>query len=47
MYVAHMRTILNEFFVNNLYKTKALDLQNLISNDINLDPNSFYSFFRI
>ena len=44
MYVAHMRTILNEFFVNNLYKTKALDLQNLISNDINLDPNSFYSF---
>ena len=44
MYVAHMRTILNEFFVNNLYKTKALDLQNLISNDVNLDPNSFYSF---
>ena len=30
MYVAHMRTILNEQFVNNNYSTRALQLQQLI-----------------
>ena len=44
MYVAHMRTILNEQFVNGFYNTKALALQSLISNDVNNDPNTFYSF---
>ena len=44
MYVAHMRTFLNEQFVNGFYNTKALALQSLISNDVNNDPNTFYSF---
>ena len=44
MYVAHMRTILNEQFVNNNYSTRALQLQQLIDADVNADPNTFYSY---
>jgi len=44
MYVAHMRTILNEQFVNNNYSTRALQLQQLIDTDVNADPNTFYSY---
>jgi len=44
MYVAHMRTILNEQFVNNNYNTRAIALQQLIDADINADPNTFYSY---
>jgi hypothetical protein len=44
MYVAHMRTILNEQFVNNSYSTRALALQQLIDTEVNTDPNTFYSY---
>ena len=44
MYVAHMRTILNEQFVNNNYGTRALALQQLIDTEVNTDPNPFYSY---
>jgi len=44
MYVAHMRTILNEQFVNNNYITRASQLQQLIDTDVNADPNTFYSY---
>ena len=44
MYVAHMRTILNEQFVNNNYSTRASQLQQLIDADVNADPNTFYSY---
>jgi hypothetical protein len=44
MYVAHIRTILNEQFVNNNYSTRASQLQQLISIDVNTDPNTFYSY---
>jgi len=44
MYVAHMRTILNEQFVNDNYSTRALQLQQLIDADVNADPNTFYSY---
>jgi hypothetical protein len=44
MYVAHMRTMLNEQFVNNNYSTRALQLQQLIDSDVNTDPNTFYSY---
>ena len=44
MYVAHMRTILNEKFVNNEYKNHALGLQSVINNYVSSDPNMFYSF---
>jgi hypothetical protein len=44
MYVAHMRTILNEQFANNNYSTRASALQQLIDTDVNSDPNTFYSY---
>ena len=44
MYVAHIRTILNEQFVNNSYSTRALALQQLIDTEVNTDPNTFYSY---
>jgi hypothetical protein len=44
MYVAHMRTILNEQFANNNYSTRASALQQLIDADVNTDPNTFYSY---
>mgnify|MGYP000492265032 FL=1 len=44
MYVAHMRTILNEQFVNNNYSARASQLQQLIDADVSSDPNNFYSY---
>jgi hypothetical protein len=44
MYVAHMRTILNEQFANNNYSTRALALQQFIDTEVNTDPNPFYSY---
>tara|TARA_B110000008_G_scaffold271094_1_gene302142 strand:- start:1145 stop:3355 length:2211 start_codon:yes stop_codon:yes gene_type:complete len=44
MYVAHMRTILNEQFANNNYSTRASALQQIIDTDVNTDPNTFYSY---
>jgi len=44
MYVAHMRTILNEQFTNNSYNVRALSLQSLINSDVISDPNTFYSY---
>ena len=44
MYIAHMRTILNEQFANNNYSARASALQQLIDTDVNTDPNTFYSY---
>ena len=44
MYVAHMRTILNENFVNDWYSERGLELQNLIKADVQTDLNSAYSY---
>ncbi len=44
MYVAHMRTILNEQFTTNSYSSRALALQLLIDSDVSSDPNTFYSY---
>ena len=44
MYVAHMRTILNEQFANNNYSTRASALQQIIDTDVNTDPNTFYTY---
>ena len=43
MYVAHMRTILNEQFANGNYLTRANQLQAIIDSSVNADPNGFYS----
>ena len=44
MYVAHMKTIIEENFSNNLYLTRALELQDIIDADVQADPNKFYSY---
>ena len=44
MYLAHMKTIVEDHFSNQDYFSRAQYLQNLISNDVQNDPNKFYSF---
>jgi hypothetical protein len=44
MYVAHLKTMLSENFSNDLYATRALELQNLIASDVQSDPNGFYTY---
>lgn len=42
-YYAHLKTIVNEMFVNTSYKQKAEELRNLIKQDVYEDNNKFYS----
>lgn len=44
MYVAHMKTIIEENFSNSLYETRALEIQAIISSEVQADPNKFYSY---
>ena len=44
MYIAHMRTILDEQFSNNNYSIRAAQLQQIIDADVVADPNTFYSY---
>lgn len=43
MYVAHIKTILNEQFTNNSYLTTAQNLQSIISASVTADPNKFFT----
>ncbi len=44
MYLAHIRTIVNENFVSGEYYTRAAELQALIDTCVQLDSNKFYSY---
>ncbi|MBT3209619.1 MAG: T9SS type A sorting domain-containing protein [Bacteroidetes bacterium] len=44
MYVAHMKTIIEENFSNSLYLTRALEIQNIIDSDVQADGNKFYTY---
>jgi hypothetical protein len=44
MYIAHARTILNEYFANNNYQTLSAQLQGMIDNSVKADSNKFYSY---
>ena len=44
MYVAHMKTIMEENLENGLYETRALEIQDIIDADVQADPNKFYSY---
>ncbi len=46
MYIAHMRTIINEMFSSNLYQTKATQLQAIIDTAVQSDVNKFYSYVQ-
>jgi hypothetical protein len=44
MYVAHMKTIIDEFFSNNYYHQKADSLHSTISTAFQSDQNTFYTW---
>ena len=44
MYLAHMRTMLQENFSSSAYKTRALQLQALIDDAVQSDDYKFYSY---
>lgn len=44
MYIAHMKTILNEMFASGYYTTRATQLQSLADTAVNSDLNKFYSY---
>lgn len=43
MYIAHCKTIMEENFNNSWYSSKADTLQTLIYDDVDNDPNAFYT----
>ena len=44
MYLAHIRTIINENFVNEEYITAGYEIQDLIDTAVQNDENKFYSY---
>lgn len=44
IYVAHMKTIIEENFENELYETRTLELQDFIDADVQADQNKLYSY---
>ncbi len=43
-YIAHMRTMVEEIFDSGWYETRANELQDIIDENVQNDPNFFYSF---
>ena len=44
MYLAHMRTMIEDNFANDWYISRALEIQDIIDADVQADPNKFYSY---
>ena len=44
IYIAHMKTIIEENFTNNWYQMRGVELQDIIATDVQADPNKFYSY---
>ena len=44
MYIAHMRTMINENFSNGWYATRAAELQAICAPSVQADPNYFYTY---
>ena len=44
MYVAHAKTMMDEVFSNDWYKTRALEIQSIIDAEVQADPNKFYTY---
>lgn len=44
MYMAHIRTIMEENFVNSVYYTRGMELQALIDTAVQNDTNKFYGY---
>ena len=44
MYVAHMKTMIEENFSNNWYATRAQEIQGIIDAEVQADSNKFYTY---
>lgn len=44
MYIAHMKTILAENFLNDWYFTRAFEIQAIVDSFVKKDPNKFYTY---
>lgn len=44
IYVAHMKTIIDDYFQDGIYRTRALEIQNIIDSEVQNDPNKFYTY---
>ncbi len=44
MYVAHMKTMLNEIVQSGWYHDRALEIQAIIADEVQADPNKFYTY---
>ena len=44
MYVAHMKTIISDYFDSDLFRTRALEIQSIIDDDVQADANKFYTY---
>ena len=44
VYMAHLRTMLNEMVATNWYQTRGQELQNLIAADVQADNNKFFTY---
>ncbi len=44
MYVAHMKTMLNDVILNGWYHDRVLELQDIIATEVQADPNKFYTY---
>jgi spore coat protein CotH len=44
MYIAHMRTIVEEFFANGGYLAEAAMLQSIVDSSVQIEPNGFFTY---
>lgn len=44
MYVAHMKTIMDDYFSTGLFRSRALEIQDIIATEVQNDPNKFYTY---
>ncbi|GJQ62127.1 MAG: hypothetical protein SCALA702_11800 [Melioribacteraceae bacterium] len=44
IYIAHMKTILEENFSNGAYESRALEIQDIIDSEVQADPYKFYTY---
>jgi CotH kinase protein/Lamin Tail Domain/Secretion system C-terminal sorting domain len=44
IYYAHLRTMIEENFSNGWYESRALELQEIVDEDVQADPNKFYTY---
>ena len=44
MYIAHMKTMLNEIVLNDWYSERAHEIQDIIAAEVQADPNKFFTY---